>query len=114
MKYEALLSENVDQEAGYASDVGSCFRRIEKTPEVEGLKGNIDPQELCLCLKRWMEEPYNRRYRHPKESALCAGLVLLTDCLGAPGVKDLLVYISKITEPALSYVCLFAEYVQAR
>jgi len=111
MIFDTLLSNNVMMEGCYASDPGSCSRRLERTDEVKALLPMTDEasRSLCLCLMRWFSQPYDRRYRHPKEMAICAGLVLLQDHLKLAEVKDLFEFINKIDEPALAWVAMVAE-----
>lgn len=117
MNFDTLLSNNVMMEGCYASDPGSCARRLERTEEVKALSPQMTEdaaKELCLCLTKWMNRAYDRRYRHPMEMAFCAGLVLLKDHLKLAEVQGLFESIYNISEPALCWVVMVAEYLKSR
>lgn len=117
MNFEPLLSDNVNFEGGLASDVGSCCTRLAETAEVKALASQMTEdtaKELCLCLTGWLNQPYDRRYRHPKDMAFCAGFVLLKDHLKLAEVKGLLDILNNLNEPSLSWVVMVTEHLNPR
>lgn len=83
--------------------------------EVKKLAGDAEQaKKLALCVRSWLEVPYNRRCRHPKETPICAIIVLLAGHQSVTEVKDLFAEIENIAEPSMSWVCMTVKHIKSR
>ena len=77
-----LSSDDVFAEGMLPSDVESLWRRLAILPAVQKVARGLasDPDEiraLCDFVDNLLREPYDSRYRHPNDIAICAALVIL-------------------------------------
>ncbi len=80
--FEALLSDDVFIQASVASDVSSLARRLSRTRQVCELAQSVQSNpggiaSLFRFVEELIDEPYDPRYRHPKDFAICAALSVL-------------------------------------
>lgn len=105
MSFESLLSDDLVFGADVHADIEASIKHLVETAEVKALVAELNEEkakELIQCIKGWVEEPYNRRFRHPKDISITAGLVALAVWNSkAQEVQELFDYVGKISEPAL-------------
>ena len=66
-------------------------------------------RRLCCFVEDLLGQDYDRRYRHPSDIAICAGLVLLEDS-PLSEVRQLFARMRRIPVPSLAWVKQMAEY----
>ena len=114
----SLLSDEVFSEGTLASDVRSLWRRLARTQEVIGLARQLASdrnqiESLCSSVQVWLDEPYDRSYRHPKDIAICAALIALeTSPLSA--VRHLFTRLRGAKVPSLVWIKRMAEHCETR
>lgn len=97
-----------------ASDTRSMWRRLVRCVAVRELARELSSdihriEMLCSYLVRLLVESYDRRYRHPQEAAICAGLTLLARSpLGC--ARRHFAQCKRLREPSLALVQRMAEY----
>lgn len=116
--FSVLDSDGVLFQAAAASDVGSLWRRLARTPEVRSVALRLasDPESirhLCGWIQKLLRMPYDNRYRHPAESAICAGLVLLEQS-PLPEVRALFAQRRRERVNSLVWIRRMAEYCSDR
>ena len=112
--FDLLGSDDVLAEGMLASDVGSLWRRLGRLPPVQEVARALgsDPEEiraLCDFADELLNEPYDSRYRHPNDIAICASLVILGQSPLAR-VRNLLARLRRVDEPSLIWIRRMAEY----
>lgn len=116
--FSVLDSDGVLLQAAAASDVGSLWRRLARTPEIRRVAFRLasDPEgirEMCRWIQNLLRKPYDHRYRHPFEAAICAGLVLLEQS-PLPEVRVLFAQLRRERLNSLVWVRRMAEYCSDR
>ena len=116
--FESLLSDDVFVAAQLASDVRSMWRRLARTQEVRDVADGVGSDSvriraLCEFVRALIEKPYDKRYRHPKEAALCAALVILEQSPATPA-RHLFARLKCAKQPSLILVRRMAEYCDER
>ena len=114
--FEALRSDAVLAEGALASDVGSLWRRLSRTPAVQDVAQALfsDPgriRSLCDYVDDLLAEPHNETYRHPNDIAVCAALVIL-DSSPLAQARSLFHRLGRLTLPSLVWVRRMADYCQ--
>jgi len=116
--FSVLNSDAVLLQAAAASDVKSLWRRLARTPEVASVALMLasDPESirrLCRWIQTLLRTPYDSRYRHPAESAICAGLVLLEQS-PLPEARALFAQLCRERLNSLVWIRRMAEYCSDR
>lgn len=116
--FSVLDSDAVLVQAAAASDVGSLWRRLARTPEVASVARGLasDPENirrLCAWIEARLRTAHDIRYRHPADSAVCAGLVLLEQS-PVPEARALFARLSRERANSLVWIQRMAEYCDDR
>lgn len=117
-KFKLLQADHIDLDAGFASDAGSCRRRIEKNPEISELKSLLAAQpelakDLCEFVTALIDQPHDPRYRHPHETAVSAAMIVLADVQG-PEVDALFERVLASTDTTLNYSIMVTKTVKRK
>jgi len=113
-----LLSDEVYVEGVVASDVASLWRRLARCESVQKVARHLssDPKRihaLCVFLEKLLGESFDQTYAHPREMAICAGLVVL-GASPLSTVRHLFARLLRCHLPSLVWVRRMAEYCDER
>lgn len=116
--FQCLLGDNVLLAAELASDVRSMWRRLARSQEIHTVAETLASdacriEHLCEFVEALLRQPYDRSFRHPSESAICAALLILEQC-SATRARYLVSRLRRAKEPSLVIVQRMAEYCDER
>ena len=116
--FSVLCSDSLLLEASLASDVRSLWRRLARSAEVRRVSRELasDPdriRELCAWAENLLGQPYDIRFRHPEDTAICATLVILEQS-PLSAIRNLFARMRRVTESSLIWVRRMAEHCDER
>jgi hypothetical protein len=116
--FSILCSDSLLLKASLASDVRSLWRGLARSAEVRRVSRELasDPdriREFCAWVENLRGQPYDIRFRHPEDTAICAALVILEQS-PLSAVRNLFARMRRTTESSFIWVRRMAEHCDER